>query len=113
MVRELCDIYGPPLLCKVIIPDDRIGLSCGHIFGFLGKYGDFPALMDSARALLNKTQTSKRPCRKTGSENAGLTPDATTSFSPPQLSVSGSHTCHTSKSFLYPLKPASAYAAWR
>ena len=57
----------------MITHDDRIGLSCGHIFGFVGKYGDFPALMDSARARLNTTQASKRPCRNPGSEHAGLT----------------------------------------
>jgi len=57
----------------VISGEDKRGYSCGHIFGFRGKYGDFPALMDSARARLNKTQTSKGPCRKTGSEHAGLT----------------------------------------
>src|SRR5919201_2444952 len=94
MVHELCDIYGPLPLRKVIIDDDKIWLSCGHIFGFLEKYRDFPALMDSARALLNTTQTSKRPCRKTGSEHAGLTQVAITRFSPSQLSVSVSHRGH-------------------
>ena len=108
-----CDIYGPPLLCKVIINNDRIGLSCGHIVGLRGKYSDFPALMESAHARLNTIQTSKRPCRNAGSENAGLTPGAITSFSPSQLSVSVSHTWHSRRNSSCPLKPASAYAALR
>src|ERR671910_3299392 len=54
----ICDIYGPLPLCKVIREEDKRRLSCGHIFGFVGKDGTFPALMDSARARLHKTQTS-------------------------------------------------------
>src|SRR5262249_2294979 len=88
---KLCDIYGPPSHCKVIIEDDKRGYRCGHIFGFVEQYRDCPALMDSARARLNKTQTSKGPCRKTGSEHAGLTPIAITHFSPSQPSASRSH----------------------
>ena len=52
------------------------------------KSGDFPALMESARARLNRAKTSKRPCRKAGSEHAGLTRDVLTSFSPSHLAVS-------------------------
>jgi hypothetical protein len=87
-ICKLCDIYGPPSHCKVIIEDDKRGYSCGHIFGFVEQYRDCPALMDSARARLNTTQTSKWPCRNTGSEHTGLTPSAITRFSPSQLSVS-------------------------
>ena len=109
---QSCDIYGPPLLCKAIAGHDTLWLSCGHIFGFLGKYGDFPALMDSARARLTKTQTAKRPCRNAGSENAGLAQVAITYVSPSQLSVSALHKCHIDKNS-FRAKLAPAYAALR
>src|SRR5262252_9411168 len=94
MVWEVCDIYGPLPLCKVIREDDKRRLRCGHIYGFLGESADFPALMESAHARLNRTQASKRPCRKTGSKHAGLTLDVITSFSPLHLSASVGHRRH-------------------
>ena len=57
-IQDLRHIWTAPL-CKVIRDDDQIGYSCGHICGFVGKYGALPALMDSARALLNTTKTSE------------------------------------------------------
>src|SRR5262249_29694894 len=69
-------------------------------------------LRDSARSLLNKTQTSKRPCRNAGSETAGLAQVAITHFSPAQLSVSATHTCHIGNSSSR-AKLAPAYAALR
>src|SRR4029453_14289615 len=91
----------------------KIGLSCGYIFGFYGKYGDFPALMDSARARLNTAQASKRPCRKTGSEHAGLTPIAVILFSPSQLSVSLLHLGHSGGRSFSLTRPVPAYAPLR
>ena len=109
---KLCDIYGPLPLCKVIIEGDKKRLSCGRIYGFVGKNRAFPALMDSARARLNGTSASKRPRRKTGSEHVGLTLDVITSFSPSQLSASIEYRCH-SGGLPPPLARASSYTALR
>jgi hypothetical protein len=129
----ICDLYGPLPPCKVILEDDKRRLSCGHRCGFLGKGGDFPALMDSAHARLNRTQTSKRPWRKTGSEHAGLTLAALTAFSPSQLAASvkdrghsGDHSSANSRGLPFmplcetlrhritaPRQSAHSYSRWR
>jgi len=44
-------------VCKAIRDDDQTRGSCGHIYGFVGQCGDYPALMDSARFLLINVET--------------------------------------------------------